>query len=135
MNWNSVCLRVDDEVTAFERVRDGIVFGPLAGPDSRVSLTYCRGKARCPGNCQPPRDLFLEAIGAALKKEKPARGPIAKWDPADAAEEIDPTGALEAELREVLAAEQDLTLFKQWSATQRTNGCGSESRPVARNFQ
>ena len=138
VNWNSVCLRVDGVVTAFDRTPGGIVFGPFAGPDSRVSLKYCHGKAQCPGRCDPPRDLFLEAIGATLTREKHVAAAPGSWDPsdkgaADAAAIANPTAAIEVELRDLAGAEQGFNVFKQWSQAARFNGCGTMTNPVATN--
>lgn len=132
INWSSVCLRVDGVVTAFERVPQGILFGPFAGPESRVSLRYCHGKANCPENCDPPRDLFLEAIGATLKKDKGAPVAVAKWDPSEAEEDANPTAALELELQDLAVTDHQAGVFKDWSVVATANGCGG-SRSVAAN--
>ncbi|HLD99506.1 MAG TPA: hypothetical protein VJB59_04565 [Bdellovibrionota bacterium] len=125
INWKSVCLRVDGVPTHFERGSKGIVFGPLAGPESSISVRYCLGKALCYNDCTPPRDGFLEAIGASLKREKVIPQALAKWDPSDPAEDPDPTAGLEAELGDQISIQHGLVLFKDWQNTSRSQGCGA----------
>ncbi|OFZ52965.1 MAG: hypothetical protein A2428_08440 [Bdellovibrionales bacterium RIFOXYC1_FULL_54_43] len=125
INWKSVCLRVDGVPTHFERGSKGIVFGPLAGPESSISVRYCLGKASCNNDCTPPRDGFLDAIGASLKREKVIPQALAKWDPSDPSEDPDPTAGFEAELGEQISIQHGLVLFKDWQNTSRSQGCGA----------
>jgi hypothetical protein len=63
----SICMRINDKAVKYSFVpgKPGqILLGPEAGPNAKITASYCVGKAKCSKSCTPEKDSFLSAIGA-----------------------------------------------------------------------
>jgi hypothetical protein len=116
---NGICVRVDGTPVKFMREKSLLVVGPVAGPDSIVSVQYCVGKSTCTGECSVHEDSFMSAIGVvAGDAEEEAR-----WDPSDKNSDSDVTLALDGELKRELNDEVELSAFKGWLQISESSGC------------
>ena len=119
---NQICLRIDDVPVAFERQKNSLIFGPVAGPKSTVTVQYCSNSKTCPLKCVVPKDSFAESIGAA-EEEKEGRAPAAKWDPSDREEDLDAVAAVDRELQEEVSVVHELPIFKDWITVSQQSTC------------
>ncbi len=120
LNSASICVRLDGTPVPFERVRDTLWVGPLAGPNSVIQVHYCLGRARCADPCTVAPDSFLATLGV---RDHGVPGE-AQWDPDDGEASPDVTADLEAEFAEPGPGAPGLALFKDWEATRPAMGCG-----------
>ncbi len=114
-NPQTVCVRVDGTPVAFERTPKGFLLGPVAGPQSTITVRYCLGKPTCIDPCQAPRDEFMAALGA---------------NPAQRAETS--LGTVEQEMAHELADHADLALFSGWvSGKEQPAECAAKTPSLA----
>lgn len=114
LNAKALCVRVDDKPVRFQLTGQGLVIGPVAGPDSSIRVRFCTGKARCAEDCTIPKEEFLEAIGGGDDSDGEEKPTIAHWDPNDRSQDDDVAAELEGQLRKELATQERLSLFKDW---------------------
>jgi hypothetical protein len=77
VNKSAVCIRVNGAAVKFTPGRsaqgaekkDSFIIGPLAGPNSLVSVEFCTGGANLPNQCVVKRDEFLSALGGLDEEE------------------------------------------------------------------
>lgn len=136
----SVCVRVDGTPVRFKTLSGakgkgiaGVVFGPIAGPETVVSVRYCTRKGTCVepngaraiDDCKIPKDEFLAAIGGDDGEEEAPSGKsarVAQWDPADT-DEGDISDEVDRELRKELHGDPDVKPFEGWKSGGATPAC------------
>lgn len=73
INPKTVCVRVNGKPAKFKFVpakpEAQVLLGSLAGPTTKISVTFCTGKMTCAADCTVPKDDFMEAIGGAETDE------------------------------------------------------------------
>ncbi|OFZ71412.1 MAG: hypothetical protein A3K03_05625 [Bdellovibrionales bacterium RIFOXYD1_FULL_44_7] len=124
INARSICARVDGTPVAFQiasKVKDGthLVIGPVVGPDSKVSVSFCEGNAKCKEKCVVPKDQFLQAIGGDTGIQQVN----AKWDPNDKENNDDVNQELDDEIKRELADDSDLPIFDGWIIEKEAASC------------
>ena len=131
-NLKSVCVRLNGTPVSYEFVQEkktkgvsGIMLGPIAGPDSKISVRYCLGIKKCADDCKIPQDEFMDAIGGTDKDADP-RMPIVKWDPTDqTASDSDAVAELDSDLQKELS-DADLSVFEGWIGNDEAVSCSKE---------
>jgi hypothetical protein len=131
LNTKTVCVRVNGTPVKHTLVKSKpglVVIGPVAGPESLVTVRWCTDKTTCKENCAVPKDDFMDAIGGM----EDAAGAYVQWDAADgkkgpSADEV----RLEKELKTFGGGKREL--FEQWVAEREPKlTCGTEAdRSVA----
>ena len=124
---HALCVRVDGVPVAYERKKEKILIGPLAGPDSVVSVSYCLGKSTCQTPCQIPRDGFMSAIGAGEDAEPQAPAVLVNWDPGDTDSARDVTAGIDEgdEHPKEKESKHALSQFKDWTPSAKRPGCST----------
>lgn len=73
INPKTVCVRVNGKPAKFKFVpakpEAQVLLGSIAGPTTKISVTFCTGKMTCAADCTVPKDDFMEAIGGAETDE------------------------------------------------------------------
>lgn len=73
INSKSICVRANNKPVKFKYLANKkgpqIMLGAVAGPTTKISVTFCTGKMTCASDCTIPKDDFMEAIGAAETDE------------------------------------------------------------------
>ncbi|MEO5969947.1 MAG: hypothetical protein ABIQ95_08465 [Bdellovibrionia bacterium] len=67
INSKSVCMRINGKAVKYSFVpgkTNQVILGAEAGPNAKITASYCVGKAKCSQSCVPEKDQFLSAIGA-----------------------------------------------------------------------
>lgn len=128
----SVCVRVGGTPVRFKTVPAakgkgvaGVVFGPIAGPETIVTVRYCARKMKCDDDCKIPKDEFMAAIGGEGADEEASAGKgarVAKWDPSDNTD-ADVSDEVERELRRELHGDPDVKPFEGWKSGGATPAC------------
>jgi hypothetical protein len=119
---NNICVRVDGVPVKFQRVKDIIQIGALPGPESKVSVAYCIGKAKCSESCVIPRDQFMEALSGSDDEGRAFAA--AKWDDKDNTDK-DVTAGLSAELTGDGQDDKAVPFFKHWKLIDQKESCSS----------
>ncbi len=133
VSLKSVCVRVDGTPVKFDWVKSSILLGPVAGPNTKISVRYCQPKAKdtCADDCKLPKDDFMAALGGddeKIAKHQAKNGKMAKWDPSDAQEDSDVAAQVDSEMQKELADGIDLATFEGWKDSAPAQVC---SRSVA----
>ena len=127
----ALCVRVDGVPVAYERKKEKILIGPLAGPDSVVSVSYCLGKSTCQTPCQIPKDGFMSAIGAGEDVEPQAPAVLVNWDPGDSDSARDVTAGIDVgdeggeHGNRSKEPKHALSQFKDWTPSAKRPGCST----------
>ena len=120
----ALCVRVDGVPVSFDRKKDKILIGPLAGPDSVVSVSYCLGQSRCLAPCQIPKDGFMNAIGAGEDSEPAAPALLVSWDPGDSGPAKDVTADMDVDDPvPSQPVQSQLSRFSDWFESAKRPGC------------
>lgn len=115
VNKKTICVKVDGHPVRFEMPKkDEILIGSLAGPESKIIVRYCIGKAKCQEECKVPKDDFMEAIGGSADGDLKGQG---QWG--DAADEKEANSVatiskMEAELKKELIDTEESDRFSGW---------------------
>lgn len=67
INPATICMRINGKAVKYSLApgKPGeIILGPEAGPNAKITASYCVGKAKCSQSCVVEKDQFLSAIGA-----------------------------------------------------------------------
>jgi hypothetical protein len=136
VNAKNVCVRVNGTPVHFLTVKDHadqVLIGAVAGPKSKITLSYCVGKAKCEvkEDCTVPKDEFMEAIGGTTADvSKDAR--LGQWDPSlPSDKEADVLAKLDGDVKRELETNNDLNgrsrrgeMFKDWQSDNEGPACG-----------
>ena len=128
LNTKSVCVRLNGTPVTYEFVQEkgkagisGIMLGPIAGPESKISVRYCLGVKKCNEECKIPHDEFMDAIGGT-NPDADLKIPVVKWDPTDAAADNDAVAEVDADLQKELS-DADITVFEGWIGNDEAISC------------
>jgi hypothetical protein len=121
LNPKALCVRVDGIPVKFEPVKGALVIGPVAGPESAITVQACIGKSSCKFNCVVPKDEFMDALGATDDEGRAVAS--AKWDANDKEEDQDATAGLDDEVKNAGVAVQKLPVFHDWQVTGHSPTC------------
>ena len=133
VSQKSVCVRVDGTPVKFDWVKSAILLGPVAGPNTKITVRYCQPKAKdsCADDCKLPKDDFMAALGGdeeKIAKHQAKNGKVAKWDPSDSQDDSDVAAQVDSEMQKELADWIDLATFEGWKDSVPAQSC---SRSVA----
>jgi hypothetical protein len=112
INKKAICAKVDGTPVRFELTKaktPAVVIGPYAGPNSKITVQYCLGKAALKEDCTIPKDEFMDAIGATEDS-----APTAQWDNNEKVDDV--TKQIDGEVMRELASDGDLGIFDGWIA-------------------
>ncbi len=79
INSESICIAVNGAIVKFTKIHgkeDEVIFGPVAGPNSKVTARFCLGKSNYIGKCVIKKDEFMNALGVDEEGSKSTIG----WD-------------------------------------------------------
>jgi hypothetical protein len=118
VNTKTVCLKINDQPVAFRLQKHKgqweAVVGGIVGPESKIHLSYCSGKAKCKEDCKIPQKRFMdEAIDGAGGDETL----FGSWGPENDAETRKQLMARNQELRSVASENQalnDQAMMRDW---------------------
>jgi hypothetical protein len=132
-----MCVRVNGTPVKYERKGDEVMIGSIAGPKSKITVSYCVGKLTCPEvakePCTIPTDEFLEAIqgGSAADDGTPA----AQWEGADSAQNNQLNAEVKKEISDIEGADSkdegargpaSVSIFKDWVNEQDVTACAQK---------
>jgi len=132
INLHSVCVRVNGTPIHYRLIKKQahkfIVFDSIAGPSSKVSVSYCFGKVMCQEKCHIPKDEFLDAIGAYEEENYDFSVTVEDWDLKDNKKrKLKDEEALQGELkglRNVLAlSDGENKIFSDWKKIEEKSFC------------
>lgn len=123
----TMCVRVDGKPVRFSSSQPGglmtLLLGPVAGPDSQITVRYTEGSERCNADCalteaEAPHDGFMDAIGGtAPAKNEEGKAKVAAWGKDGKDDDADLSGELDADLRAELSDENaELLVYNGWAA-------------------
>jgi hypothetical protein len=132
IDHKSVCIRINGKAVKYSFApgkTNQIILGPEAGPNAKITASYCVGKAKCSQSCVPEKDQFLSAIGA---DEDNDHAQAVNWDGKKGKAEED----IEVE-NQMAALNQDLNseggdssqLFTGWVLETQTAKCEQPNNP------
>mgnify|MGYP007100961826 CR=1 FL=1 len=94
-NKKSVCVRVNGKPVKHKLTQNKknpqqylVLIGSVAGPRSKLGLSYCAKNAKCPHSCKVPKDEFMAAIGGEADTFA-NNVEVAQWDPSGAPSEVE----------------------------------------------
>jgi len=123
INSKSICAFVDGKTAPFQTASTDfskITLGPIAGPQSRITVRYCLGRSKCPQICVPKKDSFMSALGADDAESDTSAG----WDGSGAdAEESQLNSEVRALDQEKGQLDSKRRSFKEWLIDSTTTGC------------
>lgn len=103
-NKKSVCVRVNNIPVKFEihpKNSDQILVGAVAGPESKIAVSYCLQENLCKEECVVPRDEFMDALSGGISED----GKAIAWDDSqEGSETAQKTKSLEKTMKRELAA-------------------------------
>ncbi len=142
INPATICMRINGKAVKYTLApgKPGeIILGPEAGPNAKITASYCVGKAKCSQSCVVEKDQFLSAIGADEDSDHPQ---AVGWDGKKGKSEED----MEVD-NQMAALNQDLSseggdnsqLFAGWILEAQTAKCeqspGSSKKIAQAKFE
>ncbi len=127
INSKSICAFVDGKTVLFRPTSSDpsrITIGPIAGPQSRITVRYCLGRSKCPQICVPKKDSFMSALGADDAESDASAG----WDGSGAdSEESQLNSEVRALDQEKGQLDSKRRTFKEWMIDSTSTGCEDPS--------
>jgi hypothetical protein len=121
-NKKSVCVRVNNTPVKFEihpKNSDQLLVGAVAGPDSKISVSYCLQENLCKEDCVVPRDEFMDALSGGISED----GKAIAWDDSqEGSETAQKTKSLEKTMKRELAALNEGSEAADGSAESSSDG-------------
>ncbi len=128
INPKNLCVRVDGKAvkSKLDLGHNSLTIGPVAGPESKISIRYCLGQAKCQDNCEIAKDEFLGSLGADTDDEdtQDLQGLGDKSNPLHQ--------KLSPEVKQALAKLDSQDTFKGWKTEAKPEAAkGCETKTVA----
>jgi hypothetical protein len=132
INAKSFCVRMDNVPVAFElqKNRHEVHLGRVLRGTGKLTVSFCRGDAKCAEGCAVPKDEFMEAL-AGIQGELSDENAATGWVGTDENGKKKGLGRdeqdLEKEMSKLSAAlgeDGARGTNADWKSTERTSACG-----------
>ena len=130
INSKSVCVRVDGKPVHYtwaKKKTEQLLLGPVAGPEAKITVTYCRHHGKCNEDCTVPKDSFMSALGAEEDLDADSGKAAAHWD-AGEGKDSDVSDKIDADVKKELARLDENgnpnETFDGWINESETPACG-----------